>query len=271
MVAAAKEWVEGQRFTVSLRQVFYHLVSAGRIPNLENTYKTLSERTAVARRADDFPDLSDNTRQVLRLPAYRDLSDYAYVAADRFHLDRTEGQAWQVVIGLEKRGMVDAAWEQFGQYGMRVVALGGYGSVTIDKQLARVLDQDGRPSVLAYAGDFDATGEDILRNLVDHVPFDKVERVALTVDQVAEYNLPENPGKSSDSRSRAFNEKYGFDPDVGVQVEVDALDPAILADLFQRAVEPYLDLSAFKAARDRERALRSRIRQRLSGAEDDDE
>ena len=49
---------------VTLRQLFYRLVAAEVLPNTQTAYKTLSDRTAAARRADDFPDLVDNNRSI---------------------------------------------------------------------------------------------------------------------------------------------------------------------------------------------------------------
>ena len=64
-------------------------------------------------------------------------------------------------------------------------------------------------------------------------------KAALTLDQVRAYNLPENPGKVTDSRAKAFEKKHG----TNVQVEVDALDPATLADLLTEAAAPFWDES----------------------------
>jgi len=262
IIASAAAWVEAQRFTVTLRQVFYYLVTLGVISNTEGSYKYLSSKTAEARRLGLFPELADGTRTILQTPAYADKSAYAADAAANFALDHTRDQKWQVVVGVEKRGMMAAAWEQFGGRGFRVVPLGGYSSATIDIELGRQLaeDAEARPSVLLYAGDFDATGEDIFRNFTEQVVFDEVIQVALTVAQVTTMGLPVNPGKETDSRAKAFAAKYG----VNIQVEVDALDPTVLADLFEDAAAPYFDQSALDAVIEEEDAIRDEIREALS-------
>lgn len=259
IVAAAAAWVESQQYSVSLRQVFYFLVSRQLVPNSETVYKGLSAKTSEARREGEFPALSDGTREILELAGYLDLSEYAAPAANGFHLDRTAGQDYQVVIGVEKRGMVNAAWQQFGARGFSVVALGGYSSATIDMDLAERLEADGRPSVLLYAGDFDCSGEDIYRNLIEQVYFDFPLRVALSAEQVAEYDLPINPGKPTDSRAKAFEDRHG----VNVQVEVDALPPDVLAGLFEDAVTQFWDESAFDAVVARELLLQRSIREAI--------
>ena len=118
-----------------------------------------------------------------------------------------------------------------------------------------VLAQD-RPAILIYAGDFDASGEDIDRDFLKRTDcFDDVVRVALTADQVEQYELPEQMGKASDSRARKFVERHGR----LVQVELDALPPDLLHELYQEAVADYWDESAFDLAMERERDERAAL------------
>ena len=50
VVAHAAEIVNSYDTTVTLRQLYYRLVSELLIPNVDSSYKTLSSRTAEARR-----------------------------------------------------------------------------------------------------------------------------------------------------------------------------------------------------------------------------
>jgi hypothetical protein len=59
----ARTILETSADRMTLRQLFYRLAAAGIIRNSENDYKTLSDRTAVARRAGTFPVLVDRTRR----------------------------------------------------------------------------------------------------------------------------------------------------------------------------------------------------------------
>ena len=64
VIERAAAIVRSYRTAVTLRQVFYRLVSEEAIPNTENAYKTLSRLTGRARRAGTFPALADATREV---------------------------------------------------------------------------------------------------------------------------------------------------------------------------------------------------------------
>src|SRR6188768_1092317 len=63
IIDVARTWVEGQEFPVTLRQLFYHLVSIQLIPNRYTAYKRLSDLTAKQRYVGEFPDLEDRTRR----------------------------------------------------------------------------------------------------------------------------------------------------------------------------------------------------------------
>lgn len=91
------------------------------------------------------------------------------------------------------------------------------------------------------------------------MPIDQVIKAALTLDQVTEFGLPENRGKSKDSRTAAFAEKWGVD----MQVEIDALDPADLDRLLIEAAMPYWDKSRFREVVAREASMRTRIKTAL--------
>jgi hypothetical protein len=77
----------------------------------------------------------------------------------------------------------------------------------------------------------------------------------LTWDQVTEFDLPPQLGKSTSPRAAAFLEEHGE----LVQVEADALPPDILRDKLTEAVDEFYDRDAYEAVTDRELRLRSRL------------
>jgi hypothetical protein len=90
---------------VTLRQLFYRLVSEQLIRNNETSYKGLSRATAGARRAGEFPALIDNAREISRRRSWNSPADAIDDAISRYRRDRTEGQKYNVYIGVEKAGM----------------------------------------------------------------------------------------------------------------------------------------------------------------------
>ncbi len=195
---------------VTLRQLFYRLVAAELLPNTTASYKTLSDRSAEARREGTFPDLIDRTRSIHEYEHYTDAEDALQSLIGWFRVDRTLGQPTSVYLGVEKNGLVNQLQAWFGDLGLPVIALGGYTSQSYVSQVQQHVAASKRTSVLLYAGDHDPSGEDIDRDFVARTGcFDEVVRVALTADQVDAWDLPPQPGKAGDSRAAAFTERHG--------------------------------------------------------------
>ena len=241
VIARAREIVEGYETRVTLRQLFYRLVSEGLIPNTLKSYDYLSDRTAIARRAGTFPDLFDRGRWIHRPAFSDDVDDAIDGMLDGFRLDRTIGQDVSVYLAVEKAGLVELVSGWYEEQGIPVLALGGYASQSYVDQVAREVRRQGRPAVLLYAGDWDPEGEDIDRDFEARTGcWDKVVRVALTVEQVIEHGLPIAVGKEKSSRAATFREKYGR----LAQVELDALPPDVLRRLFDEALAEWWDAAA---------------------------
>jgi hypothetical protein len=256
IVAHAAEIVRGYDTGVTLRQLHYRLVADGSIPNTAAAYKTLSRRTAEARRRGCFPSLIDRGRTIHGHPRFESPEHALDWLTNSYRRDRTEGQPWSVYMGVEKNAIVEQLMGWFGDLGIPVLALGGYSSQSyVDEVAAHVRAQD-RPAVLLYAGDFDPSGEDIDRDFIARsAAFHEVVRVALTADLVSAYGLPPAPGKVTDSRASGFVRRHGR----LVQVEVDALPPDVLRGLYQSALDRVWDTSAYAAVRAQEAADRQRL------------
>ena len=160
-------------------------------------------------------------------------------------------------IGVEKAGMVIQLQSWFGDLGIPILAaLGRYSSQTyVDDVTTHAEDQE-RPAVLLYAGDFDPSGEDIDRDFEERTAcWDQVIRVALSARQVRDYGLPPNPGKATDSRAGAF-----VPPAMASwsRSQLDALDPDNLRTLFTEAVGRFWDTSAYESVLAQERAEQAR-------------
>lgn len=254
---------------VTLRQLFYRLVASERLPNTQKSYNALSVRTAQARRDGWFPSFIDNGRDITLPQRWQDAHSAREWLRQRFAVDRTEGQRYQIYLGVEKATLRAQIYSWFGAtMGIPVIALGGYASQTLKDDVAihKARHRDDRESVLIYAGDFDASGVDIPRDFVHHTgPWDHYERIALTPDQIAQYRIPPQPGKVTDSRAKSFAldnydlfmDVYGMDL---VQVELDALDPDDLRAIYTTAVGRFWDDDAYRDAIAREKLEDEKLR-----------
>ncbi|MBA7545981.1 hypothetical protein ES705_38363 [subsurface metagenome] len=150
----AADIVQSYDTGVTLRQLFYRLVAAQVIPNTQSAYKTLSDRTAKARREGVFPALIDRTRAIHRNIFFDDPRQALTWLAEIYQRNRTEGQAAAVYLGVEKHGIVNQLRSWFGRFGIRIVSLGGYSSQTYVDDIREDVEGDGRKAILLYAGDW---------------------------------------------------------------------------------------------------------------------
>jgi hypothetical protein len=277
----AAEIVRSYDTMVTLRQLFYQLVSRQLIENKQARYGYLSRKTAEARREGWFPDLIDQTSEILVAKHFSSPEQALKHLRSIYRRDRSEGQDVTIYLAVEKAGIQSQLWSWFADMGLPILALGGYGSqsykdrikdnvaahIYVNGQRVNAINVARRPAVLIYAGDHDASGDDIFRDLVvrtdpgarlsdDYTTvtgsrlWKAVHRIALTKEQVDLYDLPENPGKDDDPRSDAFMERHDYIDNV--QVELDALSPDVLRGLYQSAIDQYWDTDAYDEVIDRE-------------------
>lgn len=81
-----------------------------------------------------------------------------------------------------------------------------------------------------------------------------LNRIALNMDQVREYNPPPNPAKLTDSRSTSYVNEHGDE-----SWELDALEPTVLTGLIRGAVEELMDEDVWEKAVAIEKTARKQL------------
>jgi hypothetical protein len=118
-----------------------------------------------------------------------------------------------------------------------------------------------------YFGDFDPSGEDMVRSLRERLAFfessPEIIKCALTDDDVTRYSLPPDFTKKTDTRRAAFVAKYG-----DRCVELDALPVDVLSERIVSEVEARIDLQALEAVRQQEGVERQRLTELLASPGD---
>jgi hypothetical protein len=239
IIAEAARIVESYDTAVSLRQLFYQLVSRQLIPNMGSKYHYLSRLTAENRRNGTFPALVDRTSEIHHSGGYESPGQAVRSTARYYRRDRADGQPWTVYLVVEKAGMVSQLQSWFARYSFTIAALSGYASQPDADDIVADVEAQGRPAVLFYAGDHDPTGWDIERDFIARTDcWDSAYRIALDPELITQYDLPESVEPEvmdkleRDPRARAFVARWGS----LVQVELDALAPDVLRQLYQNAI-----------------------------------
>jgi hypothetical protein len=247
----------------TVRQVFYQAVVLGLVPKDEARGYKLVQRRLVAlreRRIIPYDWITDNVRIVRGYDRYRSPGAYAQVAAEFYRRDYWAGSPVNVEVWLEKDALagvlVPVVVEECG---LDLYVTRGYASVSYLQSAADSIRRDGRPTYVYLLTDFDPSGLGIaetvsaeLMNRSEPVEV-HVQRLAVTREQVDEYELPERPTKQTDSRARAFMRRYGTG-----SVELDALPPATLRSLVRDSIERHMNperLRTMHLAEEQEREL----------------
>ncbi|HUY27323.1 MAG TPA: hypothetical protein VMV27_07865 [Candidatus Binataceae bacterium] len=257
IIERARTIAESYDTPVTLRQLFYRLVAEQLIPNDRSSYQMLSKLTARLREAGKFPHFIDQNRKIDQFVTFDGPTD-AIERLARFHYrrDRTAGQEVSLYLAVEKRGIVEQLRSWFGELGIPIVALGGYSSVSLLRDMADAVKASRRRAILIYAGDFDPSGEGILVDFGRRGSRDfTIEQIALNEEQVTHYRLPLGEGKPKDPRAARFIEKHGR----LMQVELDALDPHVLRQLYADAIARYWDDDIYTSIIEQEEAERAEL------------
>lgn len=273
--------------SMTLRQLYYRFVAMDLLENKQSQYQYLGEAIKEARVEGVIPWdwIEDRTRST----DGGDYNDGEYVDPDdrfeanlewfkktpeRYHRPKWEGQRNYVEVWVEKEALAGVFANVCDD--LKVVSFPnrGYTSITMLKQAAdRIRDEldkgflpngrDRRAHIL-YFGDFDPSGQDIERNIREklsgtfNVPVN-VERMALTREQIDEFQLPPQPAKRTDARYESFVRKHG-----DMAVELDALPPEELRRLIRESVNEYFNERWYQdEVQPKEREEREHLRERV--------
>jgi hypothetical protein len=119
---------------------------------------------------------------------------------------------------------------------------------------------EGKETTIVHLGDHDPSGIDMSRDIQDRLEMfgssATIKRIALTFDQVHEYEPPPNPAKTTDARYRSYADLYGDE-----SWELDALEPRVIVDLIREAVESKIDHEFWEDALERQDTGRKQLSQ----------
>ena len=238
---------DGRPMTV--RQVFYQATVHGLVEKAETGYSKVQTDLTVMRRAGDLPYdwLADNTRWQRKPRTFDSVEDALKETAKFYRKALWNDANCYVEIWLEKDALAGVVYPVTGTFDVPLMGAAEYISeLTV-------------PTFIYHLGDFDPSGvnagEKIEATLREMAPDADItfRRLAVTPEQIGEWNLPTRPTKKSDTRSKNFGE---------ISVELDAIEPNRLRRLVQQAIEQHLPKRQFKvlkAAEESERAIIGRL------------
>jgi hypothetical protein len=246
-----------QGYKLTLRQLHYQLVARGLRANTEATYRNLSQIISDGRYAGliDWDAIEDRGRPVHRQSHWDNPGDILQSAADSFSVDKWAGQPYQPEVWIEKEALTGVIEDVCARWDVAYFACKGYASTSCAYEAAQRLQRYielGRLPVILYLGDFDPSGEDMSRDLLDRMGMFGVEvelhRLALNAEQIKRYRPPPQMVKKADARAKKFIEKNGSNC-----WELDALGPDVIIALIEDAIENKIDWECWDAQVRREK------------------
>jgi hypothetical protein len=246
-----------QDFPVSLRGVYYRVVSAGGVDKTEAAYRAVGRRLLELRRHGEIPydRISDGTRWVVRPRSYDDLEDALTETATLYRRNQWRAQDGVVHVFTEKDAISGVISRVTEKWNVPLGVLRGYCSETFAHSMAQAIMASGKPTFVYQLGDHDPSGvgawQDFQRKVSGFIPDADVtfERLAVTPEQIIDLDLPTRPTKATDTRARNF---------AGGSVEVDAIPAPTLRTIVSEAIEQHIDphiLAQTQLVEDSERSL----------------
>lgn len=245
----------------TIRGVFYRVMSKGLVPKSEAGYRQVQSRILLMRRSGGLPYgwISDGTRWRIKPETWSSMNAALADTAAFYRRALWDNQDVHLEIWSEKDAIRSVIYPVTAEFDVPLMVARGFSSESFLWETAQAIIADDKPAVIYQLGDHDPSGvsawEHTRRRLAEFAPgigFE-FERLAVTPEQIDEYQLPTRPTKQSDSRAAGFD---------GESVEVDALASPVLRDLVRAAIEQWIDpeaLSLIQIAEDSEREVLTRI------------
>jgi hypothetical protein len=269
-----EEYAE-QGYRLTLRQLYYQLVAANIIPNRVQEYSKLSSTMVTARMCGltDWDFLEDRLRVPYLEYAVSDVPEALQDIINQYKRDRQEGQPYCIEVWTEKDAVSNILKRVTKWFHVRLMVNRGYSSCSAMYRAAqrfKRLEESVNVKIL-YVGDHDPSGLDMLRDIRERLyEFDagnfELVHVALTLDQIEEFEPPPNPAKISDPRAAWYISEHGYD-----SWELDALSPGDLERIVRAAVEEYLDKETFDAVLKEERDDIEQLHSFVTGLEENND
>ena len=240
---------EEMGYKLTLRQLYYQLVSRDIIPNSMREYNKIGNVVNNGRLAGliDWDMIEDRVRIPDSRAHWESPSEILDMAARMYYRSRWDNQDYYIEVWCEKDAVSNIIQPVCRNFDITFMANRGYSSQSAmyegSLRLWEAYDK-GKVPIIIYLGDHDPSGIDMTRDIEDRLgiflenngKFKSVSRIALNMDQVEKYNPPENPAKMTDSRFMTYVKTFGHS-----SWELDALEPKVLENLIQTEIEQYIN------------------------------
>ena len=256
----------------SIRHVYYRMTNP-RLPEpvdkTDNGYSQVQSRITQMRRDGTLPYgwITDATRRGYHVETFGGPAEFISETARFYRRNLWQQAAHYVEVWTESRSIAGIIEDDCRDLCVSMYPAGGFGSITLAYQAADHINyttMDGLvPAEIIYIGDYDPAGvlidislnRELRRHLSDDVTLN-FHRLAITEEQIAEFDLPAKPRKETDRRALHIK----------TTVEAEAMPANILRTMLREKVESFLPADAMNVTRiaeESEREFCSRLPMRF--------
>ena len=269
---------ESKGHTMTLRQLYYQMVARGLTDgeNSEAMYSRIGNALNTGRLQGlvSWTAMEDRGRGLRGVNTYDTIAQVLRTAQHDYRRDLWADQQWRPEVWIEKEALVGVIGAICNKLRVDFFACKGYNSQSeqwrAGKRFARYIQKGQRPIVF-HLGDHDPSGIDMTRDnqqrlsMFAGVPI-ILQRLALNMPQIEEFNPPPNPTKMSDAQASSYVDLYGYEC-----CELDALDPTYIEKLIEDAILKVRDPHAWDAALHRELEDQQELEELITSMEAPDE
>lgn len=261
-------------YQITLRQLYYQLVSRNVIPNEKSEYDKIGELLKNARLVGliDWDVIIDRTRSLRIQNHWRSPAERILYAAQWYRIDVRETQPHYLEVWCEKDALSSILEPICDKNDIPLFIGKGYPSITSKHDASkRIKYYADRDPIILYVGDFDPSGNDMPRDIRDKFETFgcgytvEVRRIGLNLDQIEEHQLPPNFAKTTDTRSKKYIPQYGTK-----SWELDALPPDVLSNLVQQNIDRLTDHDELDRQLDIQETHRAEMSKIANGLEEGD-
>jgi hypothetical protein len=251
-------------YELTLRQLYYQFVSRDFIANNMREYKNLGDVINDARLAGlvDWTAIVDLTRELEDMSHWESPASIVESCAQQYRIDKWATQKRRIEVWIEKDAVSNIAGPACKKLDVPFFSCRGYTSQSEMWKAAQRLREhlrSGQTPLILHLGDHDPSGKDMTRDITDRLAefagrSIEINRLALNMDQIEQYEPPPNPAKITDSRADKYIEEFGQE-----SWELDALTPEVMSELIEAAVLAVRDEDAWAEAEAEEEKQRQQL------------
>ena len=253
----------------SVRHIFYRMTDPRLDCAVEKTemgYRHVQHQSSEMRKQGLLPYgwISDATRRGYFVTTFSSASDFVRRMAGLYRADAWRDADAYVEVWCESRSIASVVQGDCQELGVSLYPSGGFSSLTLlfdaAGQIAAEVEDTDKSIEIIYIGDYDPSGvlidRDIEVKLRKHLADAGVtnpltfHRIAITAEQIEQYDLPSKPRKATDRRARHIERT----------VEAEAMPAGVLRSILRLTVESFMPHGASTVAKAAEQSEQSFLR-----------